>query len=318
MGYIGEVVQQYREKSGLSRSELAHSICTDKYIYLIEKGERSPSTEILRLLGNRLGVDLFVYYEYLDCLDPIRVREYMMQMNAIRKNNNQVELMEVTLEAKKIPDFNTLPWKYEVVLNELSYLVLYEEQPQEGIAKIKAILDSVDRKYMDDLCIINFKLLLSICYQMVGEYAQSRYMSQRACALIEPKSCISRYAQVTVAAMINQLTLNLSLNKPDTVIEIGHRLEKYQYYMNHLENMHQTFFYLACGYYQKKNIQESQQWIIKAINFLLIFPFPNDVYFFRMNPLFNSLINLPQVTDELRDDFLKMYPLSSNVKCNKY
>jgi len=107
-----------------SSIELAHGICTDKYIYLIEKGERSPSTEILRLLGNRLGVDYVVYYEYLDCLDPIRVREFMIQMKVIRKNNNQAELMEVTLEAKKIPDFNTLPWKYEVVLNEPSYLVL--------------------------------------------------------------------------------------------------------------------------------------------------------------------------------------------------
>ena len=38
MSHIGIVIRTLREKQGLTRQDLAKNICTEKYVYLIEKG----------------------------------------------------------------------------------------------------------------------------------------------------------------------------------------------------------------------------------------------------------------------------------------
>ncbi len=55
----------------MSRKELAENICSEKYLYLIEKGDRTPSSEITRLLGDKVGVDIFKYYAVYDELRDI-------------------------------------------------------------------------------------------------------------------------------------------------------------------------------------------------------------------------------------------------------
>lgn len=75
MNHIGNVIKEYRSLIGMSRNDIAKNICTEKYVYLIEKGQRTPSADMTRLLGDNLGIDLFEYYQYLDCINPIEVRE---------------------------------------------------------------------------------------------------------------------------------------------------------------------------------------------------------------------------------------------------
>lgn len=53
---IGEQIKFYREKMGLSRTELAKGICSVSYISRIENGTRIPNSMILRQLTNRLGL----------------------------------------------------------------------------------------------------------------------------------------------------------------------------------------------------------------------------------------------------------------------
>ena len=81
MNHIGKVIKQFRDLRELSRAELAKGICSEKYVYLIEKGKRTPSTQIMRHFCNKLKTDLFLYYEYLDCKDPINTYFFICEFN---------------------------------------------------------------------------------------------------------------------------------------------------------------------------------------------------------------------------------------------
>ncbi len=55
-GSVGQRVKGAREKIGLSQRQLAFSGCSSAYISRIEAGMRTPSLQVLQLLGQRLGV----------------------------------------------------------------------------------------------------------------------------------------------------------------------------------------------------------------------------------------------------------------------
>jgi transcriptional regulator with XRE-family HTH domain len=53
---VGIRVKEAREKVGLSQRQLAFPGCSSAYISRIEAGMRTPSLQVLQLLGQRLGV----------------------------------------------------------------------------------------------------------------------------------------------------------------------------------------------------------------------------------------------------------------------
>ena len=42
---IGTILRQLRETAGLNRKQLCEGICTEKYLYIIERSQRTPSVE---------------------------------------------------------------------------------------------------------------------------------------------------------------------------------------------------------------------------------------------------------------------------------
>ncbi len=53
---VGERLKEARERAGLSQRQLSFSGCSPAYISRIESGDRIPSLQLLRELGQRLGV----------------------------------------------------------------------------------------------------------------------------------------------------------------------------------------------------------------------------------------------------------------------
>lgn len=64
MNHIGNIIHEFRNSLHLTRQELSAEICSEKYLYMIEKGDRTPSTEVMRRLEDRMGVAILKYYEY--------------------------------------------------------------------------------------------------------------------------------------------------------------------------------------------------------------------------------------------------------------
>lgn len=105
MTHIGSIIQSWREERQFSRLHLSKDICTEKYLYMIEREMRTPSAEILDAFGIRLGVNLFDYFPYLDCDEPRKVLKHMNKINAYRWTTDFSLLQSTFEETKKIKDF---------------------------------------------------------------------------------------------------------------------------------------------------------------------------------------------------------------------
>ena len=55
MNHIGSIIKEFRLLRQLTQEQLAENICSEKYVYLIEKGERTPSTDLLRQFSDKIG-----------------------------------------------------------------------------------------------------------------------------------------------------------------------------------------------------------------------------------------------------------------------
>ncbi|MED3575482.1 helix-turn-helix domain-containing protein [Cytobacillus praedii] len=60
---IGQAIYDLRIQMNISQSELAKGICSQSFISRIEKGEISPSAELLYSLSKKLGVDINYYFK---------------------------------------------------------------------------------------------------------------------------------------------------------------------------------------------------------------------------------------------------------------
>lgn len=180
MNYIGNVIKDHRSMIHMSRRALASNICSDKYLYLIEKGERTPSTEVTRLLGDKMGVDLFKYHEYLNCFDPVRVNLFIEKFNRYRRESDFRSLAVVTEEASKMEDYLNDPWKYEIELNLLCIQVLSEGDFLQAIPMIEEIIKEMEEKKLENICYVNFLVLLSTCFQMDRDMKNAKRIVMRA------------------------------------------------------------------------------------------------------------------------------------------
>lgn len=135
MKNIGTLIKCTRELKGLSQTQLAHDICSPKYIYLIEKSERIPSVEILEAIGSRMDVDFFEYLPYADCYDPIFVKFSIDSFNISRRTYNFEKLEIETLKAQESIDFKNNPWLGEIAYNK-AILQTFNHEDYAGTIEI--------------------------------------------------------------------------------------------------------------------------------------------------------------------------------------
>ncbi|MFA9464761.1 MAG: multiprotein-bridging factor 1 family protein [Velocimicrobium sp.] len=307
MAYIGNIIKEYRNKMGISRKELSENICSEKYVYLIEKGTRTPSVEVSRAFGDRMGVDLFKYYEYLDCINPIEVEEIIGRFNKYRIENDMDALQEATDKAFLLPDFHRKPWVYEIDHNRIAYMTLKEGRCCEAIKEIKNKIQNVESKYSKSICFARFYILLSTCYQMIMDLDNAQYAVLAASEIIANKQNVEKNAQVVIAVKISEITLHYLLGELDKVIEEGCKLNQYQIEMSSYELGHHGLFYLAYAHYQKGLKDEGVSWFLKALYASLIRYKPRDIYYLSKYEMFQVLSSDYRVPSNLVNEFKRKY-----------
>lgn len=289
MNFIGNVIKEYRSIIGMSRKELSENICSEKYIYLIEKGERTPSAEVTRQFGDVMGVDLFKYYEYLDCINPIEVEAIINRFNKCRMENDPITLNKLTDEAMVLPDFQKIPWVYEIEYNRIFYMILKEHRCHEAIKALQDIIQNSAPNYSKDIYLARFHVLLSTSYQMLMDLDNARNAVLSACEIVANKMHIAQDAQIVVTVKINKITLHYLTGELDEVIEEGIALNQYQIDMHLYEMGHHGFFYLAYANYQKGLEDEGIKWFLKALYAALIRYKPMDIYYLSRYEMFQVL-----------------------------
>lgn len=292
-------MKELRELKKITRGDLAKDICSEKYLYMIEKGSRNPSTQIVRYISDKIGIDLFGYYEYLDCDNPIQVCEIMSQINIYRGENNLEELKRITASAKKISDFSNTPWKYELKINELIYDILKEGEYEKSIIEINNTLSHLKSNYPNDAMIIHFSTLLSIIYQLQGNFPDALKVLNSVAPYTLNKNGISKYVHLYISFRISLHILNYQLNQFDEAMFIANELIGYQKERGHYERMHISLFYLSFCFYKCNMLGKCIETFTDALSIISVFYRPMDISVISYDPVFFEILNNPLLPEWL-------------------
>ncbi len=309
MKQIGNVVEKCRNAAGLSRKELSENICCEKYLYMIEKDQRTPSATVVSLLGDKMGVDLFEYYEYLECERPIEVKGIMDRFEKYRRETELDRLACANEEAVLLDDFKREPWKYECELNRLSIKVLKDLEFTEAVGPIQELIEEMEQNKSNNKCLVNFYILLSTCFQMSREIEKAKEVICLAEKAISGKEKIKKYLHIAITLSINKMTLYYYLGENDKVIEEGMKLHKYEYDTCCQSRSHHTFFYLAFAHYQKGHQEIGLEWFTKALCAMLVRKKAADMYFLSRYEMFGVMLRDRRIPKELVEKIKKTYTI---------
>lgn len=309
MGHIGAIIEKYRQASGMSRKELSEDICSEKHIYFIEKGERSPSANLLKLLGDRLGVNLFDFYQYLDCINPVEVKENIDCFNLYRLKPDVEELKKITEKASKLPDFKKEPWSYEIKLNELVYTVFAEVNYDKAIASAVHILENIEPIYSDAIITANLHILLSTCFFLKGEPNNARSSSLKAYEIVKNKNKMENYTQVLMTARINVLSMHYLLGEYYEVLRAGYEFIADKKEATFVKRLYYIYLYMAFAFYKIDAVEDAIEFFNKGIYMLMFDYSPGDIGFMATYEVFHSLLNDKRMNKGVVSEFKQKYLL---------
>jgi transcriptional regulator with XRE-family HTH domain len=88
MHRFGKVIRHFREEQNLTRNELSDGICHSQYLYMIERGERNPSFEVLEMIFSRLNIKWLQYLYFLEMDNPVEYeKDYRVTVKAFEDND---------------------------------------------------------------------------------------------------------------------------------------------------------------------------------------------------------------------------------------
>lgn len=309
MNHIGSIVNEFRNMLHLTRKELSAGICSEKYLYMIEKGDRTPSTEVMRRLGDRMGVDIFKYYEYLDCAEPIQVCSFIERFYRYRLESDFNAILEDTEKASQIKDFRNVPWRYEIKINQLMLKVLCENDPIRTIPVLIDTITEIKQKEADSNSLASLYVLLSTCYQITQDIDNARRTVLLACQLVSGRQGMVKHIQVTAAVKLNKITMHFFAAEFYDVIENALDLIQYEEEMRYKGYSDQAYFYLAFAYFQSGQEEKGIQWFHKALCIMLVNRNTNNMHYFIEHEIFHVMLQDKRMSKDLIDKFADKYQL---------
>jgi len=308
VAYIGQVIKELRESKGISRNTLSNGICTEKYLYLIEKGQRTPSSEVSHLLSARLGVDLFQYYEYLNCIEPIYVHDAINKLNAYRRTTNFSESIVLIRELALHPDFQKPPYSYELEVDKLGYRMFIKNEYVDAIEDIISLIDSIDNKYSEEEFTANLYVLLSTALQNSMRLEEAKKAQNQAMSILENKEGITKYHQVIYSSRLNRMTLAYLERDYQAVINDGLWLYDFSNRTNVNDRSDFTYYCIAMGYWGAGQKEEAMLWLENCVFAMLTNYRPYDISIISSFGPFTEMIRSSKICDNILNRLKRMYP----------
>lgn len=309
MSHIGIVIRTLREKQGLTRQDLAKNICTEKYVYLIEKGERTPSADILKSFNAVLRKNLFSYFEFLCCKNPVETHDIIIKMHTFTRNNNFKSLIEFNNKIRNYDDFQKPPWKYYIILNDFVEQILVKHEYKKVVSNIKSFLKTVPQKYMEDEYIIKIYILLSTCYQHNNKNDEAKILLDKAEEIVFRKNPQYFNDNVFISVLLNKMTFCHFTNDFDSAIKAGLKLMSLMDQMSTYQQSSFAYYYLAYAYYKKGCIEEALEWFEKCLYELLLHKDEIAAYYIKNYNGFESMFQNQRIPEFLRQKFANKYKL---------
>lgn len=307
MSHIGEVIEYFRHQKNLTRADLAKDICSEKYIYLIEKEERTPSAKMLIEISDRLNTDLFAYYRYLDCENPIAVMAYINKFSHLRLTYQQKELRELTVSAKELPDFQKAPWSHEILRNESDLLICSGENFEEVLAMIEDFLSSNDEKNLSASTYASLLVSASICLANLGDLSKAEKVLLEAKEKMTDRHLTFQDEIIHSDISISLMYLKYRLGKYEEVVKEAGIMLKNRNKRDFMDRLHFAYFYLALAQNKMDLKQEAIVSIKKGMCLSLINDCNRCYGFMLQTDDIKELVNFSSTKSSITDEFKIKY-----------
>ncbi len=98
---FGKIMKELRENKEMSQAELSCGICSKEYVSKIENGHKLPSERILKLLFERLGENVQIYFPTLEFSDNLNFIADKEQIDTLLYHHHITECFDYIHALKK-------------------------------------------------------------------------------------------------------------------------------------------------------------------------------------------------------------------------
>ncbi|MCR8850383.1 helix-turn-helix domain-containing protein [Rossellomorea sp. SC111] len=133
--HTGEIIRLYREKAGLTQSQLGEGICTTTHVSKIERGKTAYSDEIISLFSERLGIDI---HHEIEAYHLLEQQLHLWHNSIIMRRMNLVEKIKSQLEKSAFLESSKYSTYYHLL--RARYYILHQKADAAS-----SILDSINR-----------------------------------------------------------------------------------------------------------------------------------------------------------------------------
>ncbi|WGG45284.1 helix-turn-helix transcriptional regulator [Rossellomorea sp. DA94] len=131
--HTGEIIRFYREKAGMTQSELGEGICTTTHVSKIERGKTAYSNEIISLFSERLGIDI---HHEIETILHLEKQLHLWHNSIIMRRMNLVEKIKSQLEKSAFLESSKYSTYYHLL--RARYYILHQKADAAS-----SILDSI-------------------------------------------------------------------------------------------------------------------------------------------------------------------------------
>ncbi|MDA3129735.1 helix-turn-helix domain-containing protein [Aliibacillus thermotolerans] len=115
---VGKKIQELRKYHRMTQAELAEGICTQAQVSKIENGTIIPYSNTLYQISERLGADIYYFFDEAKSSRPDYVGEVFEQLKELRFQQNYVEIREILEHEKENPLFEPSYYKQYMLWHE--------------------------------------------------------------------------------------------------------------------------------------------------------------------------------------------------------
>lgn len=302
---IGEIIKEQRILINMTRETLAEGVCTEKYVYLIEKNERNPSAYLLDCFSEKLGIDLFEYYQYLNFKNKSLVVEYKKKIDRYIQLGDMEKLKEVGQKASELEDFKQEPLSYDIKIINLIYGALVEGKTSQAIIQLNDIFATGELN-IDRLTLINGYTVLSSCYQLEGQLDKARQVIEIAYEMIKNKTELPRYYTVIINVMISLTSLLYNSGEYDKLIKYALDLIEFQEENAEYSRIYYADFYLAFAYYNTNKLSKSKEHFMRGIHAANLFKNKMDINFIVKMKEFSQIVDKLNIDQHYVQELYKL------------
>lgn len=273
MTHIGVLIAYFRKMNRMTKEALADGVCSSKYIYLIEKGERTPSLEIVRALELKLNVQFEDFIPYANCKNIYEVKMYMDKFWMLRTRTNYIELEKTLAQASELSDFRDTFWHIEIEYNQIWLLLMKEQESLKAEFLILKLLDrlkvdlmkpNLDKYWNSD---ITYRLLNALAVSKAiscGPSEANKIYGQFFDELSKRKN-LNAFKELFISATVNYIKCLQLEERHQEANELLGTLTGFQYGQKLLDRLHLTHFLSAVSLYETGDIINARLSFEKAV-----------------------------------------------------